>query len=79
MDGLDTLKARYLAAIAAAADEAALEEVRVSALGKKGEISLKMRDLGQMDPAGASGGGRAAERAEGRDRRGPARAQGGIG
>jgi phenylalanyl-tRNA synthetase alpha chain len=51
MDGLDTLKAKYLAAIAGASDEAALEDVRVSALGKKGEISLKMRDLGQMDPA----------------------------
>ena len=51
MQGLDTLKARYLSAIAAAADEAALEELRVTALGKKGEISLKMRDLGQMEPA----------------------------
>ena len=49
MQGLDTLKAKYLSAIAAAADEAALEEVRVTALGKKGEISLKMRDLGQME------------------------------
>ena len=37
--------------IANAADEAAIEDVRVNALGKKGEISLKMRDLGQMDPA----------------------------
>ena len=51
MDGLDMLKARYLAAIADASDEAALENVRVTALGKKGEISLKMRDLGQMEPA----------------------------
>jgi phenylalanyl-tRNA synthetase alpha chain len=51
MDGLDTLKAKYLAAIAGASDEAALEDVRVSALGKKGEISLKMRDLGQMEPS----------------------------
>jgi phenylalanyl-tRNA synthetase alpha chain len=34
--------------IAAAADEAAIEEVRLAALGKKGEISLKMRELGQM-------------------------------
>ncbi len=50
MDGLDTLKARYLAAIAAAPDEAALEDVRVAALGKKGDISAKMRDLGQMAP-----------------------------
>jgi phenylalanyl-tRNA synthetase alpha chain len=51
MDGLDTIKAKYLAAIADAADEAVLEDLRISALGKKGEISLKMRDLGQMDPA----------------------------
>ena len=50
MQGLDTLKAKYLSAIATAADEAALEDVRVTALGKKGEISLMMRDLGQMDP-----------------------------
>ena len=49
MQGLDTLKAKYLSAIADAADEAALEDVRVTALGKKGEISLKMRDLGQME------------------------------
>jgi phenylalanyl-tRNA synthetase alpha chain len=49
MQGLDTLKARYLSAIASAADEAALEEVRLTALGKKGEISLRMRDLGQME------------------------------
>lgn len=49
MQGLDTLKAKYLSAIAGAADEAALEEVRVTALGKKGEISLRMRDLGQME------------------------------
>lgn len=51
MDGLDTIRARYLAAIADAADEAALEDVRISALGKKGEISLKMRDMGQIDPS----------------------------
>ena len=37
MDGIDTLKARYLAAVAGAADEAGLEEVRVGALGKKGD------------------------------------------
>ncbi len=45
---MDDLKAKYLALISAAADEAAIEEVRVNALGKKGEISLKMRELGQM-------------------------------
>jgi phenylalanyl-tRNA synthetase alpha chain len=45
---MDDLKAKYLSLIAAAADEAAIEDVRVTALGKKGEISLKMRELGQM-------------------------------
>ncbi len=50
MDGLDRLKAKYLTAVAQAADEAALEAVRLAALGKKGEISLKMRDLGAMEP-----------------------------
>ena len=50
MDGLDDLKAKYLGAIDAAADEAALEEVRIAALGKKGEVSLKMRELGGMTP-----------------------------
>jgi phenylalanyl-tRNA synthetase alpha chain len=47
---MDALKARYLSGIAAAADEAALEEIRVAALGKKGEISALMAKLGQMDP-----------------------------
>ena len=31
---MDALKAKYLTAVAAAVDEAALEEVRVAALGK---------------------------------------------
>ena len=48
---LTDIRARYLAATTAAADEAALEAVRLAALGKKGEISLKMRELGAMDPA----------------------------
>ncbi len=56
---MDDLKSRYLATIAAAGSEAALEEVRVAALGKKGEISAQMATLGKMDPearkaAGAS-------------------------
>lgn len=50
MDGLDTLKAKFLTAVAGAPDEAALEEVRVAALGKKGEISALMAGLGKMDP-----------------------------
>ena len=39
MDGLDALKGKYLEGISGAGDEAALEELRVAALGKKGEIS----------------------------------------
>ncbi|MCR9149305.1 MAG: phenylalanine--tRNA ligase subunit alpha [Rhodobacteraceae bacterium] len=50
MDGLDALKQGYLNRIAEAGDEAALEEIRLAALGKKGEISLKMRELGRMSP-----------------------------
>ena len=50
MDGLDDLRATYLDRIAGAGDEAALEEVRVAGLGKKGEVSLKMRELGGMTP-----------------------------
>ena len=48
--GMDDLKAKYLAQIADAADEAALEAIRLAAVGKKGEISLKMRELGKMTP-----------------------------
>ena len=47
---MDDLKAKYLDLIAKAADEAAIEEVRIAALGKKGEISLQMRELGKMTP-----------------------------
>ncbi len=47
---MDDLRNKYLAAIADAADEAALEELRVKAVGKKGEVSLKMRELGKMSP-----------------------------
>jgi phenylalanyl-tRNA synthetase alpha chain len=49
MDGLEPLKAKYLTAVASAADEAALEEVRLAALGKKGEISALMATLGKME------------------------------
>jgi phenylalanyl-tRNA synthetase alpha chain len=51
MDGLGELRAKYLDAVAGAADEAALEAVRLAALGRKGEIALRMRELGGMDPA----------------------------
>lgn len=47
---MDDLRDKYLAAIADAADEASLEDLRVQAVGKKGEVSLKMRELGKMTP-----------------------------
>ena len=47
---MDDLRTKYIDLIAAAADEAALEDLRVQAVGKKGEISLKMRELGKMTP-----------------------------
>jgi phenylalanyl-tRNA synthetase alpha chain len=47
---MNDLRNKYLGAVSAAADEPALEEVRLAALGKKGEIALKMRELGQMPP-----------------------------
>ncbi len=50
MQDLTPLKARYLAQVADAADEAAIEAVRIAALGKKGEIALMMRELGKMTP-----------------------------
>ena len=51
MTDLDALMTRWLDSVRDAADEAALEAVRVQALGKKGEVSALMRDLGGMDPA----------------------------
>ncbi|QBY02829.1 phenylalanine--tRNA ligase subunit alpha [Rhodophyticola sp. CCM32] len=47
---MDALKATWLTRIADAGDESTLEDMRVSAVGKKGEISLKMRALGKMTP-----------------------------
>ena len=44
---MDDLKQKYLSLIADAADEAAIEDLRVQAVGKKGEISLQMRELGK--------------------------------
>ena len=45
---MEKLRNKYIQAIKSADDEAALEAVRLAALGKKGEVSLKMRELGQM-------------------------------
>src|SRR6185295_10288150 len=47
---LDAVKTKWLEAVAAAASPAALEEVRVKALGKSGEVSALMKGLGAMSP-----------------------------
>ena len=65
---MDDLRQKYLGLIDAAGDEAALEEVRLAALGKKGEVALEMRELGRMTAGGAAGRRAGAQRAEGRAR-----------
>ena len=50
MSDIETVKAGYVAEIGSAADISALEDIRVRALGKKGEISALLKTLGKMTP-----------------------------
>src|ERR1041385_8681500 len=50
MSDVKTLEPEILSAITAASDEAALESVRVSALGKSGSVSALLKTLGAMTP-----------------------------
>lgn len=50
MENLDQLKSELIHAINSAQDLSSLEEIRVSALGKKGTISNLMKNLGQTEP-----------------------------
>jgi phenylalanyl-tRNA synthetase alpha chain len=50
MSDVTTLETEVLGAIAAANDEAALEAVRVGALGKSGSVSALLKTLGTMTP-----------------------------
>ena len=50
MTDLAQLESQILSDIVAASDEAALEAVRVAALGKKGSISALLATLGKMSP-----------------------------
>jgi len=50
MDNLDALKLELAGMVETAADVQVLEQVRVSALGKKGQITALMKGLGQMEP-----------------------------
>ena len=49
-DTIENLRAELLAAVNGAGDLAALEDVRVAALGKKGRITALMKELGTMSP-----------------------------
>ena len=57
MTDIAQLEAEIASAIAAAADEAALEAVRVAALGKSGSISALLKTLGAHDAGRAQGEG----------------------
>ncbi len=50
MTKLEELRQNYLEEVDRASSESELEQVRVSALGKKGTITLELRKLGSMDP-----------------------------
>ncbi len=50
MNDISDLRTQVLAQVAAADDPDALETVRLTALGKKGAISLRLRELGRMSP-----------------------------
>jgi phenylalanyl-tRNA synthetase alpha chain len=50
MTDIASLERQILESISAASDEAALESVRVSTLGKKGSISELLKTLGSMSP-----------------------------
>ncbi|TCT45051.1 phenylalanine--tRNA ligase subunit alpha [Martelella mediterranea] len=50
MSDLEDLKQKLMADVAAAEDEAAIEQVRLNAIGKKGSVSELLKTLGKMDP-----------------------------
>ena len=50
MDDVEKLKSGLLAAVDAASDLQTLDDVRVSALGKKGQITALMKTLGGLEP-----------------------------
>jgi phenylalanyl-tRNA synthetase alpha chain len=50
MQQLDDVRNKWIAAAEAAETPDALEQIRVEALGKKGEVSLLMRGLAGLDP-----------------------------
>ena len=65
MSDTTQLEKQILAEIAAAADETALEAVRVAALGKQGSITALLKTLGAMAPEQRKSRGAADQRLEG--------------
>jgi phenylalanyl-tRNA synthetase alpha chain len=59
MSDMEHLRAEVLAAVTAATDLSALENVRVDALGKKGRVTGLMKNLGGMDPEARKAAGQA--------------------
>ena len=64
MSDVSTLEQQIGGAIASASDEAALETVRVAALGKSGSVSALLEDARRHDAGAAQGAGPADQRAE---------------
>ena len=75
MTDIAALQSEILAAVAGAADEAALEAVRVAALGKKGSVSALLATMGGLSPDERKIQGPAIQRPEGRGHRRHRRAQ----
>jgi len=50
MEDLESIRAELTTAVEAAKDLSTLEDLRVSALGKKGQITAMMKSLGSMEP-----------------------------
>ena len=70
MSDMTTLEGEIRAAIAAASDEAALEAVRIAALGKSGSVAALLKTLGTMTPDERKAAGPADQRPEGARHRG---------
>ena len=47
---IENLRSRHLESIRAASTESGVEDARLAALGRKGEVTLLLRGLGRMDP-----------------------------
>ncbi len=65
MEDLDELVSRVRAAVAEAADSDALDRVRVAFLGKKGELTKRLKSLGELPADERPAAGQAINRAKG--------------